>query len=218
MKRRDGRKPAALAKIFRQAGRRERLCMPAKTVDYTQQLIDKALRQREWRRSGKSRTAGILLLLGVLVLGLTVILGFSLTMIFVVYPGNPHAVPNCNGARMSPGDICEEFGGPSQDYQQAVKLAQASHPVALVAGIVVLVVGIIVLVLVAALILKVIGELDPATPWGKPNPASCPQCGLASLREQRMSGSAKVGEVQTSWRGIVTLCTEDCGYSSVRKP
>jgi hypothetical protein len=96
-----------------------------------------------------------------------------------------------------------------------------------VAGIIL---GIIALVC-AALGLITLPELNPANPWGEASPASCPRCGQHSLRQKRMElyrqthslGSGRGAAIYTrtttvTWSGIVTLCTTDCGYTSVRKP
>jgi hypothetical protein len=74
-------------------------------------------------------------------------------------------------------------------------------------------------------------RLNPAKPWGNANPANCPKCGQPNLRQKRMEltrhTTSLIGGRGTSintrtttvtWSGIGTLCTTECGYTSVQSP
>jgi hypothetical protein len=76
--------------------------VPTQTIGASDKLIRQAVKERESRRSGRSRTIAVLLLLGLAVLGLV--------LVFAAYPGHPGDIsaPQCNGATMSPGDTCEQ--------------------------------------------------------------------------------------------------------------
>jgi flagellar basal body-associated protein FliL len=182
--------------------------MPAQNIGMTSKLIHQAVKERESRRSGRSRTIAVLVLLALFVLGLVLILA--------VYPGNPDntSAPKCNGETMSPGDICDEYvnGGltHSDSYQDMLHQQQASHPVALVAGIIAIAIAVLVLI-------PVFLAFDPAKPWGTAKPENCPECRRPNLREKPMTHAESDGRVQTTWHGIVTLCTPGCGFATVRK-
>jgi hypothetical protein len=87
---------------------------------------------------------------------------------------------------------------------------QASHPAALVAGII----AIVIAVLAFAPALR---SLDPAKPWGTGRSELCPCCHQPNLREKPMSHSETRGRARTTWRGIVTLCTAGCDFAAVRR-
>jgi ABC-type Fe3+ transport system permease subunit len=183
--------------------------MPAQTTGTANKLIQQAVKERESRRSGRSRTVAVLVLLALFVLGLVLILA--------VYPGHPDntSAPQCNGATMSPSDICDEYvnGGltNSYSYQDMLHQQQASHPLALVAGIIAIAIAVLVLA-------PVLRAFDPAKPWGTVRPENCPQCHQPNLREKPMTHTETRGRVQTTWRGIVTLCTPGCDFATVRQP
>ncbi len=182
--------------------------MPTQTIGATEKLIRRAVRERESRRSGRSRTTAVLLLLGLAVLGLV--------LVFAVYPGHPGdtSAPQCNGATMSPGDTCEQYVNGAltntYSYQDMLQQQQASHPAALVAGII----AIVIAVLAFAPALR---SLDPAKPWGTDRSELCPRCRQPNLREKSMSHSETRGRVRTTWRGIVTLCAPGCDFATVRR-
>lgn len=183
--------------------------MPAQTVGASDKLIKKAVKERESRRSGRSRGAAVLLLLALLALGLV--------LVFAVYPGHPGdtSAPQCNGATMSPGDICDQYvnGGLTNaySYQDMLHQQQASHPSALVVGII----AIAIAVLAFAPALR---ALNPAKPWGTGRPEHCPRCRQPNLREKPMTHTETRGRMRTTWRGIVTLCTPGCDFATVRQP
>ena len=180
-----------------------------RTTSTTEKLIRQAVKERESRRSGRSRTIAVLVLLALAALGLLLVFG--------VYPGHPGdtSAPQCNGATMSPGDTCDEYvnGGltNSYSYQDMLHQQQASHPIALVAGII----AIAIAVLVVAPVLR---ALDPAKPWGTGRPEPCPRCHQPNLREKQMAHVETHGRVRTTWRGIVTLCTPGCDFAAIRQP
>ena len=74
-------------------------------------------------------------------------------------------------------------------------------------AVVAYIVGALVLAVAGLLLLRAL-DLSPVTQWGEPVGASCPACGERSLREDR---------VEISWaKGIVALCTPECGYADAR--
>lgn len=152
--------------------------MPTQTAGTADTLIRQAVKERESRRSGRSRTVAVLVLLALFVLGLV--------LAFAVYPGHP--------------------GDTSAPHQQ-----QAGHPLALLLGV-------IAIAIAALAIAPALHVLDPAKLWGTPRPGNCPRCHRPSLREKPMTHTETRGRVQTTWSGIVTLCTPGCGFATVRQP
>jgi hypothetical protein len=150
----------------------------------------------------------VLVLLALFVLGLV--------LAFAVYPGHrgDTSAPRCNGATMSPSDICDEYvnGGLTHaySYQDMLHQQQAGHPLALVFGV-------IAIVIAALAIAPVLHALDPAKLWGTQRPENCPRCHRPNLREKPMTHTETRGRVQTTWRGVVTLCTAGCGFATVRQ-
>ena len=182
--------------------------MTIQTADKSQELIRKAIKERESRRSGKSRTRAIL--------SAVILMGLASIAIFAIYPGDHSgSAPVCDGAAMSPGDICHEFVNGSlahsYTYQQMLAHQQANHPFALVLGII----GIIAAVFVVVFAFT---RLGPRSHWGKARTGSCPQCQQPALREKLMVHMESHGRTRTTWRGIVTLCTPECGFAAVRQP
>jgi len=183
--------------------------MPTQSTSTADKLINKAVKERESRRSGRSRTVAVLVLLALFV--------FGLVLAFAVYPGHPGdtSAPQCNGATMAPGDICNEYvnGGLTNaySYQDMLHQQQASHRIALVAGII----AIAIAVLAFAPVLR---AFDPAKPWGTLRPENCPRCHQPNLREKPMTHIETRGRVQTTWRGIVTLCAPGCDFATIRQP
>jgi hypothetical protein len=182
--------------------------MAMQATDKSRELIRRAISDRQSRRSGKSRvraliSAAILTVLGVL------------SVVFL-YPGDHSgSAPLCDGRTMSPGDICNEFANGSlahsYTYQQMLAHQQASNPFALVLAIIAILAAILAVVLAFT-------RLSPGRPWGKPGAGSCPQCGQAGLREKLTVLVESRGRTRTTWRGIVTLCTPECGFTTVRQP
>lgn len=182
--------------------------MPTEAAGKAEKLIRKAIRERESRRSGRSRVVGVVVLLALVVFGLVMIIG--------VFPAHPNdtSAPTCDGATMSPQDVCDEFVNGimsgSSTYQDMVHQQQESHPAALV-------VGIVALGIAALAVRPVVRWLDPNLPWGEARPELCPQCHEPNLREKEMTRTERRGRVNTTWRGVVILCTPGCGFSTIRK-
>jgi hypothetical protein len=182
--------------------------MTTQTADKTPELIRAAISERQARRSGKSRARAII--------SAVILTGLSAIAVIFLYPGDHSgSAPLCDGAAMSPGDICNQFVNGSlahsYSYQQMLARQQASHPLALVFGII----GLAAAVLVLALAFT---RLSPGRPWGKARPGNCPQCQQPALREKLMVHIETRGRTRTTWRGIVTLCTPECGLATVRQP
>ncbi|OIV36019.1 hypothetical protein BIV57_18535 [Mangrovactinospora gilvigrisea] len=178
-------------------------------ADKSQRIINNAVKERQWRRSGKSRTTAAIVLAAFLVLGLF--------LVIKVYPGHPGdtAAPTCNGTVMSQGDQCQETvnGVPTHTYSYADMLAkqQATHPAAMVIGIIAIAIAVVFFV-------PAMRSLSPSKPWGTARPEPCPRCGRSELREKQITHTETHGRVRSTWRGIVTLCTAECGFTAVRKP
>jgi len=190
------------------SGRRTGFGMTTQTTDKSRELIRKAIKERESRRSGKSRIRAIL--------SAVILAGLALIAILFFYPGDHSgSAPVCDGRTMSPGDICDQYVNGSlahsYTYQQMLQHQQASHPVALVLGIIAIAAAAIVVVLAFT-------RLGPRRPWGRERTDSCPQCGHPALSEKLMVHTETRGRTRTTWRGIVTLCTPGCGFATVRQP
>ncbi|WP_371493500.1 hypothetical protein OG871_38905 [Kitasatospora sp. NBC_00374] len=182
--------------------------MSTRTTGIADKLIQRAVKERESRSSGRSRAIAVIVLLALFALGLV--------LAFAVYPGHPGdtSAPRCNGTTMSPGDICDEFVNGalthSYSYQEMLHRQQAGHPGALVAGIIAMAIAVL-------LFAPSLRALDPAKPWGTARPGDCPRCRKPNLREKPMTHSETRGRVQSSWSGIVTLCTPGCEFATVRQ-
>jgi hypothetical protein len=182
--------------------------MTTHAADKSPELISAAVKERESRRSGKSRIRALI--------SAAILVGLSAITIVFLYPGDHSgAAPVCDGRTMSPGDICDQYVNGSlahsYTYQQMLAHQQASHPLALVFGTVGLAAAVLVLVLAFT-------RLGPGRPWGKARADSCPQCQQPALREKPMAHMETHGRTRTTWRGIVTLCTPECGFAAVRRP
>jgi hypothetical protein len=182
--------------------------MTTQAADKSPELIRAAIKERESRRSGKSRIRAVI--------SAVILVGLSAITIFFLYPGDHSgSAPVCDGHAMSPGDICDQYANGSlahsYTYQQMLAHQQASHPLALVFGIV----GLAAAVFVAVFAFT---RLGPGRPWGKARADGCPRCGQPSLREKLMAHMETRGRTRTTWRGIVTLCAPECGFAAVRQP
>src|SRR5258708_7949254 len=158
------------------SSRRTGFDMTMQTADKSQELIGKAIKERESRRSGKSRVRAII--------SAVILAGLALIAILFVYPGDHSgSAPTCDGRPMSPGDICDEYANGSlahsYNYQQMLQHQQASHPIALVLGIIAIVAAVFVVVFAFT-------RLGPRSHWGKARTDSCPQCQQPALREKLM--------------------------------
>jgi hypothetical protein len=67
------------------------------------------------------------------------------------------------------------------------------------------------------LILPTAVKLSPSRPWGRPLDTVCPRCHQSNLQERRTKYSVTRGRITRTYTGMVTLCTADCGHSSVRR-
>ena len=182
--------------------------MTTQTADKTPELIRAAISERQARRSGKSRARAII--------SAVILTGLSAIAVIFLYPGDHSgSAPLCDGAAMSPGDICNQFVNGSlahsYTYQQMLARQQASDPLALVLGIIAILAGVIVIVLAFT-------RFSPGRPWGKPGAGNCSRCGQPSLREKLTVLTESRGRTRTTWRGIVTLCAPECGFATVRQP
>ncbi|WP_149038303.1 hypothetical protein [Kitasatospora sp. MBT63] len=181
--------------------------MSTQTTGITDKLIQRAVKEREARRSGRSRAVAVMVLSALFALGLVLALA--------VYPGHPDdtSAPRCDGTTMSPSDICDAYVNGalthSYSYQEMLHRQQAAHPGALVAGIIAMAIAVLLLV-------PLLRALDPAKPWGTARPGHCPRCRQPNLREKPMTHSETRGRVQRNWSGIVTLCTPGCDFATVR--
>ena len=182
--------------------------MTMQAADKSPELIRAAIKERESRRSGKSRIRAIISAVN--------LVGLSAITIIFLYPGDHSgSAPVCGGRTMSPGDICDQYVNGSlahsYTYPQMLAHQQASHPLALVFGIAGLVAAVIVVVLAFS-------RLGPGRPWGKARADGCPRCGQPALREKLMVHTETHGRTRTTWRAIVTLCAPECGFATVRQP
>ncbi|MGF1429877.1 hypothetical protein [Kitasatospora sp. LaBMicrA B282] len=171
-------------------------------------LIKNAVKQRVWRRSGMSLLVAVVGLLGVLALGLAMVIGAQPRP-------NDTSAPSCGGQTMNTDQVCDEYTNgirtSTSYYQDMVDERNHGDTGVVVAG------G----VATAAALLAAIPLLrayNPRKPWGAPLPLLCPRCGGPHLREKTMSHSITVGRIKTTYRGTVTLCTPDCGFTTARRP
>jgi hypothetical protein len=58
--------------------------------------------------------------------------------------------------------------------------------------------------------------LNPIAPWGKAVRGLCPRCGQPRLREDKVMHFKAPGSGKPTVRGVVTLCTADCGHAGAR--
>jgi hypothetical protein len=61
-------------------------------------------------------------------------------------------------------------------------------------------------------------RLHPSRPWGTAAIGPCPKCGRPGLREKEMFFGSRGYKTITTYRGIVALCTDECGFTHVRPP
>lgn len=170
-------------------------------------LLNKALRKRSWRRSGKSLAVAIVIGLILLVIGILPIATFN---------GTPFAgPPTCNGQVMDPGDTCDEYDNGaltnSYDYQQMLAQEQPDKGANYGLGFSLIAVALLTLGLGAYF-------CNPRRPFGKARAEHCPRCGKPELREALMTHSVVRRRVRTTWRSFVVLCTDSCGFATMRKP
>jgi len=181
--------------------------MAPPTVGSPQALINTAIAQRQRLSSGRSQATAVITLL--------VLAGIGLLLALVV--GSVHAggVPTCDGKPMGQDDMCQVFdsrgGGGTFTYQQMLDRDQSKDTVWRVIGWGLT--GTCVL-----LIVPVARQLSPSKPWGRPVDTACPRCGARALRERLTTQSVTRGRTTHSYRGIVTLCSPDCGYAITRRP
>jgi hypothetical protein len=182
--------------------------MATQATDKSQELIRRAIKERESRRTGKSRIEAIITAV--------IFAGLSAILIVFLHPGDHSgSAPVCDGRTMSPGDICDQYVNGSlahsYNYQQMLAQQQASHPFALVFGI-------IILAAAVAILVQAFTRYRPGRPWGAAHEGACPRCGQPGLREKLTVRTQSRGRTRTTWRGIVTLCTPECGFATVRQP
>src|ERR1700745_1444964 len=156
-----------------------RFGMATQTADKSQQLINRAIKERESRRSGKSRVRAII--------SVATLAALSVISIVFLYPGNHSlAAPVCDGKTMSPGDICDRYVNGvldhSYNFQQMLAQQRADNPTWLVLGIIGIAAAVFALVMAFT-------RLSPGRPWGTAQVAACPQCGQPSLSEKKMAYS-----------------------------
>lgn len=83
---------------------------------------------------------------------------------------------------------------------------------------VLLVVGIAAFAIAALLVVGAVVFANPATPWGKAIPGTCPRCEQSRLREDTVQPIHLTSSTGTSGpKGIVILCeTRGCDYAIAR--
>jgi hypothetical protein len=176
-------------------------------VDTTRAVINTAIAQRQRLGSGRSQAIAVVTLL--------VLTGIGLLLALAVGSAHANGIPTCNGQPMAQGDVCEVFdsrgGGGTFTYQQMLDREQSKDTVWRVIGWGLAGTGVLLIVPIAR-------SLNPSKPWGQPVDAACPRCGELALRERLTTHSVTRGRTTYSHRGIVTLCTPDCGYATARHP
>lgn len=173
----------------------------------SQAVIVTAIKQREQQASGQSRTTAVLVLLG--------LAGVGLLLALVVGSAHANGVPTCNGQTMSQTDVCAVFSsngdGGNFTYQQMLDRDSSHDTRWRVIGWGLTVVSLLV-------IMPVAGSLDPTKPWGRSVGIACPRCGeKTTLQEKLTAHSVTRGRTTYTYKGMVTLCTPECGYASVRR-
>lgn len=170
-----------------------------------QAVINTAVAQRRRLLSGRSRTTAVVALL--------VLIGLGLLLALVV--GSANAVPTCNDQPMAQDDVCDviasDGSGGTFTYQQMLDREDSQDTVWRVIGWG-LTGGCLLLIVPA------VRRLDPSKPWGRPVGTACPRCSKRTLQERLTTHRVTHGRTTHSYRGIVTLCTVDCGYATVRHP
>jgi len=169
-------------------------------------LVDKAVWQRKWRRVGGSLAVSLFFGVGLLVAGILLVVAFN---------GTPNTVAWCNGQRMGPDSTCQVYvdGTLRGTYSQQQMLAgeQPDKAQDYVWGIAAITAG----ALITGLGLAV---LRPGRPWGKALSHACPRCGKQDLREKYMSVSERdARRGRRTWRTYVVLCTDACGYVNLHE-
>lgn len=170
-------------------------------------LVDQAVRERQWRSSGKSLAAALCLPVLLFVVGLLFFANSG--------PSNDRSAPNCDGKAMSPGSVCITWKGSDrtdEGYEEIRARRKMDKPENRAAGGVIMALG---------LLLAVPGvvKLSPSRPWGKPASGACPRCGKRELREKSAAAEKKTGrDTVMRYGAVVTLCTPECGYTAARTP
>ncbi|MEU8923638.1 hypothetical protein AB0D10_22285 [Kitasatospora sp. NPDC048545] len=171
-----------------------------------QAVIDTAYNERKRLHTGRSRTTALV------VLGLLAAVGIFLAV--VVGKSDPDSPPTCDGHTMTRHSECRIWsnhgGGGTYSYDEMIDRRESSNGVWRFigfggAGLAV--------VLMAVSYTK----LNPNRPWGKPVGAACPRCRELNLREKLTVHSVTKGRTTYRYRGIVTLCTPACGFSTIRQ-
>lgn len=176
-------------------------------------LVQDAIKQRAWRRSGKA-------LIVILILAL-LSCGIGVPLILTARNGPPPAVPTCNGQPMEVTDICDQYTNGSltgsytfSEMQQEEKPSDVSGRIG---GGIFLGIAVWMLILGAT-------TYSPMRAWGKKSPVpNCPSCGQPTLREKLMMRSTTIGHkggrrLVRRERSVITLCTPECGFTAARAP
>ena len=174
-------------------------------------LVNKAIKQRKSRRTGRSLTIALIIGFLFVIVGIIPIATFNPT---------PFAgPPTCNGQIMNPGDQCQETtttnGIPTStstyDYDQMLAQEQPNRAVNYGWGFSLIAIGALTIGLGAY-------TLNPKRPWGKVRAEPCPKCGQLHLRDKLMRYQTRRGRTRTTWRSNVVLCDEACGFATLYKP
>jgi hypothetical protein len=173
----------------------------------SQAVINTAIAQRQRLESGRSQVAAIVTLLA--------LVGIGLLLALTAGTAHSSGVPTCDGQSMSQDQVCDVFdsrgGGGTFTYQQMLDRERSKDTVWQIIGWGMA--GTCVL-----LIVPIAVRLDPSKHWGQPVDTACPRCGKRTLQEQLTEHSIIRGRTTYSYRGIVTLCTVECGYTIIRRP
>ncbi len=146
---------------------------------------------------------------------LLVLGGIGLLLALTIGLRNPNAVPTCDGQPMGQRDTCHIYssGGGSGSYTYGQMVDRQKSPYTMWRVIGLSDAGVCVL-----LVVPVARTMNPTKPWGRPLDRSCPRCGRNTLQERKTPHRISPGGATHSHTGIVTLCTPECGYATVRQP
>jgi hypothetical protein len=171
----------------------------------SQAILETAIGKRERQRDGRARRNGIIWSVVLAVAGLILVL-------LGVLHGN--GAPTCGGAPMQSGDTCQisanDGSSGNYTYQQMQQQQASSAGGEELAGWVFVAAG-------GLLVVHVLRKRSPSKPWGKPLDTECPRCHKPDLQERRTSRRITTNGVGRKYKGLVTLCTPECGFVAVTR-
>lgn len=178
--------------------------MPSVPGNIAQAVIQKAIDKRDRQRDGRARRNGVICSV------LLAVAGLIFVLLGVVH-GNE--APTCGGAPMQPGDTCQisanDGSGGTYSYQQMQQQQASSAGGEELAGWVFVAAG-------GVLVVYVLRRRSPSKPWGEPLDVECPRCGQPDLQVRQTARRITTGGVGRKYKGHVTLCTPECGFTDVR--